>query len=151
MTTVKKEKELNFVGTKEELFDKFFCVPAYNRQFFPQFKEVDNRLVVRTLILGLQEEAISFKVSITFFLESGESFELNDNVYPITKGKDTILETLIQCNLKRLTEYYDANTREFKNRLKIDFTLKITSPKLDEIAKDERLRRLESGKYPGPV
>ena len=147
MTTVKKEKELNFVGTKEELFDKFFCVPAYNRQFFPQFKEVDNRLVVRTLILGLQEEAISFKVSITFFLENGESFELNDNVSPITKGKDTILQTLIQCNLKRLTEYYDTNTREFKNQSKIDFILKITSPKLDEIAKDERLRRSESGKY----
>ena len=33
-----ENKELNFEGTKEELFDKFFCVNAYDRQFYPQFK-----------------------------------------------------------------------------------------------------------------
>ena len=139
-----ENKELNFEGTKEELFDRFFCLNAYDRQFFPQFKEVNNCLVVRTLILGLQEEAIPFKVAITFFLENGENFEIKDKVFPITKGKDTILETSINCHLKRLTEYYDANTREHKNQSKIDFTLKITSPKLDEIAKDQCV---ESGKY----
>ena len=142
MTT--ENKELNFKGTKEELFDQFFCLNAYDRQFFPQFKEVNNCLVVRTLILGLQEEAIPFKVAITFFLENGENFEIKDKVFPITKGKDTILETSMNCHLKRLTEYYDANTREHKNQSKIDFTLKITSPKLDEIAKDQCV---ESGKY----
>ena len=135
-------KELNFEGTKEELFDRFFCLNAYDHQFFPQFKEVNNCLVVRTLILGLQEEAIPFKVAIIFFLENGENFEIKDKVFPITKGKDTILETSINCHLKRLTEYYDANTREYKNQPKIDFTLNITSPKLDEIAKDQRV---ESG------
>ena len=139
-----ENKELNFEGTKEELFDRFFCLNAYDRQFFPQFKEVNNCLVVRTLILGLQEEAIPFKVAITFFLENGENFEIKDKVFPITKGKDTILETSMNCHLKRLTEYYDANTREHKNQSKIDFTLKITSPKLDEIAKDQCV---ESGKY----
>ena len=139
-----ENKVLNFEGTKEELFDSFFCLNAYGRQFFPQFKEVNNCLVVRTLILGLQEEAIPFKVAITFFLENGENFEIKDKVFPITKGKDTILETSINCHLKRLTEYYDANTREHKNQSKIDFTLKITSPKLDEIAKDQCV---ESGKY----
>ena len=140
MTT--ENKELNFEGTKEELFDRFFSLNAYGRQFFPQFKEVNNCLVVRTLILGLQEEAIPFKVSITFFLENGENFKFEDKVFPITKRKDTILETSMNCHLKRLTEYYDANTREHKNQSKIDFTLKITSPKLDEIAKDQRV---ESG------
>ena len=142
MTT--ENKELNFEGTKEELFDRFFCVNAYDRQFYPQFKEVNNCLMVRTLILGLQEEAIPFKVSITFFLENGENFEVKDNVYPITKGKDSILETSMQCHLKKLTEYYDAKTRELKNQPKIDFSLKIISPKLDEIAKDQRF---ESGIY----
>ena len=137
-----ENKELNFEGTKEELFDRFFCLNAYGRQFFPQFKEVNNCLVVRTLILGLQEEAIPFKVAITFFLENGENFEIKDKVFPITKGKDTILETSMNCHLKRLTEYYDANTREYKNQSKIDFTLKVTSPKLDEIAKDQHV---ESG------
>ena len=137
-----ESKELNFEGTSEELFDQFFCVDAYDRQFFPQFKEVNNCLNVRTLMLGFQEEAIPFKVSITFFLENGENFEFKDNVYPITKGKDSILETSMQCHLKKLTEYYDAKTRELKNQPKIDFSLKIISPKLDEIAKDQRF---ESG------
>ena len=67
-----------------------------------------------------------------------------DNAYPITKGKDSILETSIQCHLKKLTEYYDAKTRELKKQPKIDFSLKIISPKLDEIAKDQHF---ESGIY----
>ena len=80
-----EKKELNFEGTKEELVDKFFCVNAYDRQFYPQFKEVNNCLNFRTLILGFQEEAIPFEVSMTFFLENGKNFEFKDNVYPITK------------------------------------------------------------------
>ena len=139
-----ENKELNFEGTKEELFDQFFCVNAYDRQFYPQFKEVNNCLNIRTLMLGFQEETIPFKVTITFFLENGENFEFKDNVYPITKGKDTILETSINCHLKKLTEYYDAKTGELKNQPKIDFTLEIISPKLDEIAKDQHF---ESGIY----
>ena len=139
-----ENKELNFEGTKEELFDQFFCVDAYDRQFFPQFKEVNNCLVVRTLILGLQEEAIPFKVSITFFLENGENFKFEDKVYPITEGKDSILKTSMHCHLEKLTKYYDAKTRELKNQPKIDFSLKIISPKLDEIAKDQHF---ESGIY----
>ena len=132
-----ENKELNFEGTKEELLDKFFCVNAYDRQFYPQFKEVNNCLNVRTLILGFQEEAIPFEASITFFLENGKNFEFRDNVYPITEGKDTILKTSIQCHLEKLTKYYDAKAGEFKNQPKIDFCLKIISPKLDEIAKDQ--------------
>ena len=153
-----ENKELNFEGTKEELLDKFFCVNAYDRQFYPQFKEVralqlgssnalkdvnvNNCLKVRTLILGFQEEAIPFEVSMTFFLENGKNFEFKDNVYPITKDRNSFLETSMQCHLKKLTEYYDAKTRELKNQPKIDFSLKIISPKLDEIAKDQHV---ESG------
>ena len=100
--------------------------------------------MVRTLILGFQEEAIPFEVSITFFLENGKNFEFKDNVYPITEGKDTILNTSIQCHLEKLTKYYDVKIRELKNQPKIDFSLEIISPKLDEIAKDEHF---ESGMY----
>ena len=137
-----ENKELNFEGTKEELFHQFFCVNAYDRQFYPQFKRFNNCLYIRTLMLGFQEEVIPFKVSISFFLENGENFGIMDNVYPITRGKDSILDTSMNCPLKKLTEYYDAKTREFKNQPKIDFVLKIISPKLDEIAKD---RYVESG------
>ena len=100
--------------------------------------------MVRTLILGFQEEAIPFKVSLTFFLENGERFKYEDKVYPITEGKDSILKTSIPCHLEKLTEYYDVKTRELKNQPKIDFSLEIISPKLDEIAKDEHF---ESGMY----
>ena len=137
-----EDKELNFEGAKEELFDKFFCMNAYDRQFYPQFKEVNNCLHVRTIILGFHEEAIPFEVSITFFLENGTNFEFKDNVYPITEGKDSILETSIQCHLKKLTKYYDAKAGEYKNQPKIDFCLKIISPKLDEIAKDQHLNQV---------
>ena len=117
--------------------DQFFYLNAYNHQFYPQFKEINNCLYVRTLMLGLEEEAIPFKIEITFFLENGKNFTIEDNVYPITKGKDPLLETSVQCHLKKLTEYYDAKTKQLKNQRNIDFSLKIISPKLDEIAKDQ--------------
>ena len=137
-----ENKELNFEGTKRELFNQFFCVNAYDRQFYPQFKEVNNCLNIRTLMLGLQEEAIPFKVSITFFLENGDNLKIEDKVYPITEGKDSFLETSMNCHLKKLTKYYDAKTRRLIIPTKIDFSLKIISPKLDEIAKDQHF---ESG------
>ena len=89
-------------------------------------------------MLGFQEEVIPFEVSITFFLDNGKRFKNQDLVYPITEEKDKILETSMQCHLKRLTRYYDAETREFKNQPKINFTMEIISPKLDEVAKDQR-------------
>ena len=137
-----ENKELNFEGTKRELFNQFFCVNAYDHQFYPQFKEVNNCLNIRTLMLGLQEEAIPFKVSITFFLENGDNLKIEDKVYPITEGKDSFLETSMNCHLKKLTKYYDAKTRRLIIPTKIDFSLKIISPKLDEIAKDQHF---ESG------
>ena len=101
-----ENKELNFEGTKEELFDQFFCVNAYDCHFYPQFKEVNNCLYVRTLILGFQEEAIPFEVSITFYLENGKNFEFKDNVYPITKDRNSILKTSMQCHLEKLINLF---------------------------------------------
>ena len=96
-------------------------------------------LAIRTLIHGFQEESMSFQVFITFFHENYKPLRPNgDIVYPITEGKDTNFETFF--SLKKLTKYYDTETREFKNQDKIIFTMEIVSPKLDEIAKDERER-----------
>ena len=115
---------MNFEGSKEELFDKFFCVNAYDRQFYPQFKEVNNCLNVRTLMLGFQEEAIPFEVSITFFEGNDKKkTTIGDPVYPMMDGKNTRFETFNNINLKKVT-------REFKNQSKIKFTMKIV--KLDE-------------------
>ena len=99
MSTV--NKELSFQGTQEELFHQFFCVNAYNHQFYPQFKRFNNCLYIRTLMLGFEEEAIPFEVSITFFLENGKNFELMDNVYPVTSGKESFLDISIAVPLKK--------------------------------------------------
>ena len=53
-------KEWNFEGSKEELLSSFCCLNAYDRQFYPQFKEVNNCLAIRTLMLGFQEETVPF-------------------------------------------------------------------------------------------
>ena len=79
--------EWSFEGTKEELFGSFCRLNAYNRQFYPQFKEDNNRLMFRMIMLGLKEEANPFEVMITFFHDTGTLFEWKDRVYPITKGK----------------------------------------------------------------
>ena len=96
-------------------------------------------------MLGFQEETIPFEFSITFFHKNDKPLVTNGGiVYPITKEKDTIFETSAQYHLNMLTEYYDTETREFKKKSKIIFNMKIISPKLDEIAKDQHV---ESGNF----
>ena len=94
---------------------------------------------------GFQEETIPFQASITFFHENDKPLPTNGEiVYPITKEKDTIFETAAYYHMNKLTEYYDTETREVKTQSKIMFRMKIFSPKLDEIAKDQRM---ESGNF----
>ena len=130
-------------GTIDELLGSFCCLNAYNRQFYPQFKEVNGCLVFRTLMHGFQEDAIPFEFTITFFHKNDKPLPTIKGIaHPITKEKDTIFETSIQYHLKMLTEYYDTESREFKKQSEIIFTMEIISPKLDEIAKDQHV---ESG------
>ena len=161
--------EWSFEGTKEELFASFCRLNAYNRQFYPQFKEDNNRLMFRMIMLGLKEEANPFEVMITFFHDTGTLFEWKDRVYPITKGKkqqkiremnlvhdhdflffgffifidkSSIFETSSQCHLEKLTEYYDNFANEDKNQPKIIFTMKILNPKLDKIRSEVRAKSI---------
>ena len=46
--------------------------------------------------------------------------------------------------LKKVIEYYDAKTLEYKKQDEIKFTLKVVNEKLDEIAKDKK-KSVESG------
>ena len=76
-----------FEGTKEELLSTFCCLNVHKHQFYPQFKEVNDCLIFRTLMLGFQDDVNPFKASITFYSEKGsEDFKFQDSVYPITKG-----------------------------------------------------------------
>ena len=94
-------------------------------------------------MLGFQEETIPFQASITFFHENDKPLPTSGGiVYPITKEKSKIFETSTHYHLNQLTEYYDTETKGFKKQSKIIFNMKIISPKLDEIAKDQNI---ESG------
>ena len=138
----------DFEGTKEQLLESFCRLNAYNRQFYPQFQESEastDIIVFRTVMLGFQEDTIPFQVTVTFYQENDKEITTTkDIVYPITKEKDSISETSTQWYLKKLTEYYDTDTREIKTQSKIMFRMKIISPKLDEIAKDQHM---ESGNF----
>ena len=112
-------QEWNFEGSKEELLASFCCLNPHDRQFYPQFKEVNDCLAFRVLMLGLTEDTIPFQVSITFFEGNDKKkTTIGDPVYPMTDGKNTRFETFNNVNLKTVT-------REFKNQFKIKFTMKI--------------------------
>ena len=114
----------NFEGSKEELLASFCCLNPHDRQFYPQFKEVNDCLAFRTLMLGFQGDTIPFEVSITFKEGNDKKITtIGDPIYPMTNGKDTRFETFNNVNLKKVT-------REFKNQSKIKFTMKII--KLDK-------------------
>ena len=137
----------DFEGTMEDLLMSFCCLNAYNHQFYPQFQydeNNDNFIAFRTVMLGFQEDTIPFQVTVTFYQENDKKITTTEEiVYPITKPvDDTFFETSTNWNLKKLTEYYDIETREVKTQSKIMFRMKIFSPKLDGIAKD-----MESGNF----
>ena len=139
----------DFEGTVGELVESFCCLNAYNHQFYPQFQydeNNDNVVAFRTVMLGFQEDTIPFQVTVTFYQENDKKITTTEEiVYPITKPvDDTFFETSTNWNLKKLTEYYDTESREIKSQSKIMFRMKIISPKLDEIAKDQHM---ESGKF----
>ena len=139
----------DFEGTVNELMESFCCLNAYNHQFYPQFQydeNNDNVIAFRTVMLGFQEDTIPFQVTVTFYQENDKKITTTEEiVYPITKPvDDTFFETSTYWSLKKLTEYYDTESREIKTQSKIMFRMKIISPKLDEIAKDQHM---ESGNY----
>ena len=139
----------DFEGTVNELMESFCCLNAYNHQFYPQFQydeNNDNFIAFRTVMLGFQEDTIPFQVTVTFYQENDKKITTTEEiVYPITKPvDDTFFETSTYWSLKKLTEYYDTESREIKTQSKIMFRMKIISPKLDEIAKD---KHMDSGDF----
>ena len=95
-------------------------------------------------MLGPKESAISFKVYLTFFLENGFQFSIEDRVYPITENDKE--EDFSIVMLKKVIEYFDAKTLEYKKQDEIIFDLKVVNEKLDEIAKDKK-NSVESGSF----
>ena len=118
------------------------CLNAYNQQFFIQTYSNGNSLHLRILMLGDKIDVIPFKVLMKFFLDDKNEYTVEDYVYPINRGAKSLLFNGEQCTvipMKKVTEYYDYKTNEYKQQPKFRLNLKIFSPKLDEIAKDEHV------------
>ena len=77
--------------------------------------------------------------------DDGKGFSVEDQVYPITKNVEEQNSTVL---LKKLTRYFDSKKMEYKDQPNIKFLLKVTNPKLDEIAKDEKSRVHEKKRVP---
>ena len=95
----------------------------------------ENLIFLRIAMLGHQEDAHSFQATFTYFHENGKKFAIEVDVLPITSGKEEF-DSFTAIPMKKLLNYYDAKAGEYKNQL-IQFTLKITNEKLDEIEKDK--------------
>ena len=94
-----------------------------------------NHILLRIIMLGHQDEVHSFQATLTYFHENGKRFAIEADVLPITSGKEEI-DSFSAIPMKKLTNCYDVKSGEFKTQ-PIQFTLKITNEKLDEIVKDK--------------
>ena len=101
-----------------------------------------NHILLRVIMLGHLDEVHSFQATLTYFHENGKKFSIEADVLPITSRKEEI-DSFTAIPMKKLTNYYDVKAGEFKTQ-PIQFTLKITNEKLDEIAKDKNAN-VESG------
>ena len=140
---LKVDGEWNFDGTKDELVQVTACLTSYKQKFYPKMYIKDEHLHFKVVMLGLQENVVNFNACFTFFLANGKRFCVEDFVYPLTKiDKDSKEDfSYVSASIKKLTEYYDFKTMEFKKQENIQFDLKITNAKLDEIAKDKRIEQ----------
>ena len=161
---LKVDEEWEFKGTQEEMIQNVCCLSSYGQQFFVQFNTKncrhphyqiangryqvcddsvrENLMFLRIVMLGHQDDAHSFQATMTYFHENGKKFAIEVDVLPITSGKQEI-DSFTAIPMEKLTKYYDVKAEEFKTQ-SIQFTLKITNEKLDEIAKDKNAN-VESG------
>ena len=87
----------------------------------------------------LNEEHLPFKAVLNCDLEDQRHLEWTLNVYPAKLNTKTTFDTkdrFIAISINDLTEFYDLQSKEYKNRENIKFTMKIVNQKLDEIAKN---------------
>ena len=151
-----KDDVLEFKGSLEDLEKSTFILNCYGKLFFPQFcvnqqpskNSFGNLKMLHFWIVGHgnQDEINSFEVLVKFWI-NGRTILTKDFVIPIRVSK---IGFRFGCNdendmvipVKKVTQYYDVQSKESKNQEFIEFEMKVTCPKLDEIAKDENV---ESG------
>ena len=131
---------LDFKGSLEDLTKSTFILNSYGMPFFPQFKVTD-KMVLNFWVFGhgAQAEINSFDLFIKFFLNGQPRFGSFDSVKGINVDHDmlTLGQSCMMVPVKRLTQYYDVESNEFKDQECIEFQMEIMSEKLDEVAKDK--------------
>ena len=134
---------LEFKGNLEDLKKNNFVLNCYGKPFYPQFYVKENVLHFWVVGHGDQTEINSFKVRMQLFVE-GRDLLIEDFVKSIDIEKKFLTsgQQGMMVPVKNLTQYYDVQSKEFKDQEYIEIQMKITSEKLDEIAKDENV---ESG------
>ena len=141
----KKNDVLEFKGSLENLKKSHFILECHRRLFYPQFLIREKELKVWVVGHGDQTEINSFEATIKFWINGRTTFA-HDFIKPIEFEKKDVWHSSGQDCLvfpiKRIAQYYDFQSNEFKNQEYVEFEMKVTSPKLDEIAKDELI---ESG------
>ena len=140
-----RDEVLEFKGTIDTLKTSTFILNSYKKPFFPQFFVNGNLLNIWVITHGdCLEEASSFNATISFFINGKCSQTMCDLAKPMNTEKTLLTSGKFGMSfvLRKLTEYFDHETKNYKNQDYIEFQLKITCEKLDEIAKDENV---ESG------
>ena len=99
----------------------------------------------RIVMLGKEEDVVPFKFLITFSVGNekfSSTFEWQDNIYSINCNK-CFLTNGEQCaifSLKKLTEYFDIESKAYKIQPYIQFNLKIFCPNLNlEVANEVQI------------
>ena len=152
---------LEFKGTLHELTRSTFILNKYGKPFFLQFEEtcMDDAefLLIWVIGHGDQAEMISFEMSIVFFLDGKPKISMKDYVKEL-RLKDNVDDSyraypgIFYCdfeddnlyrgegnmmiNVKNITQYFDVESKEFKDQEFIELQMKIVNEKLDEIEKN---------------
>ena len=138
-----KDDVLEFKGTLEDLKKKIYILNCYGMPFYPQFYEKGKLLHFWVVGQGNQDEINSFEVWVKFWIKRRTTVA-HDFVKPINSNKGILTsgQNGIVIPVEKLTQYYDVQSKGLKNQEFVEFEMKVTCPKLDEVAKDENV---ESG------
>ena len=89
---------------------------------------------------------MKFFLYIEFFINDVPKYASEDQIYSIDRSKSLLTSGKqgMVFPIPKLKEYYDHVNKELTERLNIKFSLKITNPKLDAVAKAKD-ENVESG------
>ena len=127
----------DFKGNRDELDQPCYILNSYGKPFFLQFRFDEDWLYIWVIGHGDQDEINSFEAYIKVFVNGKLKHSFNDTVKSIDVDRSLLMtgKSGIVIPVENLTQYYDVESKQFKNQKFIELQLKIVSEKLDEVAK----------------